>query len=402
MMDWLLSDDEIVMSEAEEKAVRAILASDCRDVVDLIGGAGYDVAVFFEYGDWENIDFRGSDVAGVSFKGAIMTGAIMYRDQYEAIQKSAPRILDKILVQEGRGESEENIFTVISGKPLDPAEARADFRAALGRMLSEFNRGGKYVWAEIIPFIHRLDTPQCRCWALDLVLDRVTGLPSGEFIEACRRGDGVSFQPGTVRNESLAVSLLNVISLNSTSDRLQYLGQIYGSGARIEQRLQSKVAELMVSFDDLRQAIDVAVERRWLIDDHFFGSPRFVRSVEDVREMLKLMSSTGVAANIRVFHMLADNTSNTMDVVDRTLALMSEFAIPPDVIMFSKFAQRARTEEDIRRILTLMSESNVRPDTNVFSKLADGAKGMPAVRALLESHDRGQGAARYERLQQAG
>ena len=116
MMDWIFSDDDIVLTANEAQAVEAILASDCEDVVGLIAATGYDPKTFFEQGNWEGMDFRGSNVAEASFEGAIMTGAIMYRNQFAAIRKTGPRTVDGVQVQETRKGGKSDVFTIIADK----------------------------------------------------------------------------------------------------------------------------------------------------------------------------------------------------------------------------------------------------------------------------------------------
>jgi len=384
MMDWILSDDDIVISEKEAQAVEAILASSCEDVVGLVAGTGYDPAEFFEHGDWEGIDFRGSDVTGISFEGAIMTGATMYRDQFEAIRKTGPRTLDRVLVQESRKGGEGDVFTVISDLPLDPAEARADFRAALDRIIEEGRESGKDDISQLVPFLQRLDPPLGRLWALQLVLDRTEATPSFAFFETCRQGH-TPLSDEQAADTLLANRILSTMSYETVSGSVRYLTRTFPQAEEIPDVLQFKLTEKANNLEELARVVSVFSEHEWPIGLKLFWRPmgNIIKSIEAAREILDMMSKAGLRPDRAVFSGLADSIKKKEDVQD-FLDMMSKAGVRPDPTVFSKLAEAIKKKEDVQDFLDMMSKAGVRPDRAVFSSLADSLKKKEDVQDFLD------------------
>ena len=82
----------LTLSAEEAAALSLFAADDLRDPVDLVRRAGRDVGRFFEYGRFEGLDVSRSSLAGVSFRGARLTGTIMRPEQEAEIRATGPAL----------------------------------------------------------------------------------------------------------------------------------------------------------------------------------------------------------------------------------------------------------------------------------------------------------------------
>ena len=84
------------LSKKHSNAIAKIQSDDLSDPIDLINRAGLDKSNFFENGVFEHLDFRKSDLDGVSFHGAKLREIKMYEDQKTSIIASKPSSLENI------------------------------------------------------------------------------------------------------------------------------------------------------------------------------------------------------------------------------------------------------------------------------------------------------------------
>src|SRR5262245_12889005 len=136
---------ELLLTEQEALTFDAIAASDLSDIVGLIASTGYDPRTFFRHGVFDGMDFRGSDVRSVSFFGASLEGATLYRDQYDLIRETGPRSLANVAIVE-RGllaarEPVESGAVADDGAEFDTPLER--FLRLLDKCAAEFERTGK-------------------------------------------------------------------------------------------------------------------------------------------------------------------------------------------------------------------------------------------------------------------
>ncbi|MCA3315393.1 MAG: hypothetical protein ING06_20280 [Roseomonas sp.] len=387
MSDWLFSNDDIVLTQKEDAAFREIRNSDCEDLVGLMKSVGYDPATFFEHGDWTKMDFRGSDVRGVSFAGAIMTGAILYRDQFEAVRKTRPRTLDKVRVQESRAGGKRDLFTLVSDAPLDPGVVRAEFRSALIRLVDESRRVGRIDWATLASLVQRMDSVAARVWALGEALEATDLIPGDAFFAACAIGYRTPRGTDALRGE-LAHRTLSIATAASTALRLKLMTTYYQKEDFIEFIIQTKLATFAKNSQEIGEIVEKFNSMKWLLHCNFFsmGAATFAKDLDGARAILALMDKAGVRPDASVFAKLAEGAKN-LEGVRTILALMDEAGVRPDASVFTKLAEGAKNLEGVRTILALMDEAGVRPDTSVFSQLANGAKNLEGVRAILALMD---------------
>jgi|GEM_PF-203109 len=100
----------IHLTEAEVRAVESILAqTTIIDPVGLIRSVGYDTEIFFKNHDWSFMDFRGSNLEGVSFEGAILHSILVWEDQVDLIKSTRPRLFKdpKVFVRESQSSATE-------------------------------------------------------------------------------------------------------------------------------------------------------------------------------------------------------------------------------------------------------------------------------------------------------
>ncbi|WP_147115467.1 pentapeptide repeat-containing protein [Tateyamaria sp. syn59] len=77
----------IRLSEFETEAVLGILEGDASDPIALVLSVGLDPKVFFEFGDWRDVDFRKSNIDLASFVGADLTNAIFDQEQVAMVER---------------------------------------------------------------------------------------------------------------------------------------------------------------------------------------------------------------------------------------------------------------------------------------------------------------------------
>lgn len=82
---------DLKLTAAEARALEMFEADDLSDPVALVERAGRNKATFFEYGRFHGLDVSRSDISGVSFRGAILTGTILRKDQMAQITATGPR-----------------------------------------------------------------------------------------------------------------------------------------------------------------------------------------------------------------------------------------------------------------------------------------------------------------------
>lgn len=94
------------------RKIRAINNSFDLDLVSMCRQIGEDPTTFFEFGDWDDIDFRESDLTNVSFRGARLRRILVYAEQLNVIRSTDPAVLIEPSVTPGRPSKG-------SRKPLD-------------------------------------------------------------------------------------------------------------------------------------------------------------------------------------------------------------------------------------------------------------------------------------------
>lgn len=83
----------LILRGLDAVAAEAALYGDVSDPVALMEKAGCDTKIFFEYGNWNGVDFTKSNLDGVSFRGAEMAGAIITDFQLQQIGNTHPKSL---------------------------------------------------------------------------------------------------------------------------------------------------------------------------------------------------------------------------------------------------------------------------------------------------------------------
>ncbi|MBP2560073.1 putative DsbA family dithiol-disulfide isomerase [Neorhizobium galegae] len=409
MIDWIFSEDDIILTETEAKAIEAILASDCRDPVKTVLEAGYNPSSFFEHGNWEGIDFRRSNVDGVSFDGAILTSAIFDRSQFDLVSKTNPRTIDKVHIYEVYGAEDEPHITILQDKPLDSGEAAHDFRYVLKKILTQ---GGptKGDWAILTAFSRRLTAPRGRRWALNHLLENFSGQVSNIFLEFCGEEN-----KSPIEDETTADLLIKISKINDGYEIIKYIASLHKLD-RLHGSIITKAASLIKGMDEFRQFIKVAKFDGWELSQYaislsainvckniedarvfleileevgnkpapivFSRLAQSSKSMDGVRELLAMMKEAGVQPDPTVFSKLADS-SKSMDGVRELLAMMKGAGVQPDPTIFSRLAESTRSMDGVRELLAMMKEAGVKPDPTVFSKLAESTKSMDGVRELL-------------------
>ncbi len=86
------------LTRAETRRFEAIQADDMSDIVGLVRRLGFDPRTFFEWGDWRGVDFRGSQLTGVSFKNGNLDGVTVYEDQLALVASSGPLTMEDPIV----------------------------------------------------------------------------------------------------------------------------------------------------------------------------------------------------------------------------------------------------------------------------------------------------------------
>lgn len=95
--------------------IATVVSDSMVDPVALIERIGEDPKTFFEHGNFRGFDFRGSNLSGVSFKGADVSELTCYPDQLRQIQASAPQRIDNPNIQERSA--------AMSGSPKGPSKS---------------------------------------------------------------------------------------------------------------------------------------------------------------------------------------------------------------------------------------------------------------------------------------
>lgn len=93
-------NDAIRLTENETQAVDLILKDDFSDPIRLVEEIGYNKATFFQYGVFEYLDLRNSDLTGVSFQGARIGHVVLRPDQVGAFKSTGPVLENALDVQQ--------------------------------------------------------------------------------------------------------------------------------------------------------------------------------------------------------------------------------------------------------------------------------------------------------------
>ncbi|MBY5741053.1 pentapeptide repeat-containing protein [Rhizobium leguminosarum] len=384
-IDWLADDNAIVLSAEETRAFQIFDTAEHSDYVSLVRQAGLDPAQFFEGGNWEGMDLRDSDVTGVSFRSADLTGACLYRDQYDIIRQTKPRTLDGARVQESREGGKGSTFTIEFDEARDQAKARTDFQAILKNQLSRKDKGEieKIDWPLVTRYLRRLDQPIGRIWALDEILDQL-GAPPTLVYDACKP----KFKLGQVLRVlewSVAIELLQIISLPDDNTRITFLEERATARTYLDPILTAKVIEGGADLDLFRRVIELCQMKGWPLPPfvQWTAASKLVKTMDEVRSFLNLLSKVGVRPQPALFAILADR-ARTFAGVREFLDLMAKEGIKPDMTVFSKLAEATKTMDRVHEFLDLMAKADVKPDMTVFSRLAEATKTMDGVREFLD------------------
>jgi DNA-binding LacI/PurR family transcriptional regulator len=385
-IDWLAGDDAIVLSAEEARAFEVFRKAEHTDYVSLVREAGYDPARFFEHGNWQDMDLRDSDVTGVSFRSADLTGVCLYRDQYNAVRQTKPRSLDKARVQESREGGKGTSFTIEFDIARDQFQARADFLAVWKDQVSRKKDGEieKIDWALVNSYLRRLEGPFGRIWALDEILESIGSQVPNSVYDACTARFKLS-QVLRVVGWSTAVELLQVATLRDDERRIEFLEERSKDRAYLDVRVTAKAVEKAEDLALLSRVMALYESKGWQMPPfvQMAAASKLVKTIDGVREFLDLMTKAGVRPDTAVFSTLAQR-AETMDGVREYLDLMTKAGVRPDTAVFSTLAQRAETMDGVREFLDLMTKAGVRPDTAVFSNLAQRAETMDGVREFLD------------------
>ena len=384
-IDWLFGDDDIELTEQEAHAVFVIMGSRDTNLVKVVRDAGFDPSLFFEEGKWSGVDFRDTDVKGVSFRLADLSGAILYRDQLESIRKTGPRTLDKAKVQETRSGGKGEVFTLFLDQPRDPSVARDEFRSIIEDVAidSQNTKNGKIDWDKATRYVARLDKPLGRVQALDIVLDRFDAMPGRNFANACLVGFNLDAVVSSV-GWSSGVEFLRVMHLQSDEARVEFLRDRLAEGAVVDERVIFKIFDLGSTIDLLRSVVDVYTSFDLRLSASAFGyaQGKLARSIEGTREILRQMQRSSVDTDAHFFRTVASSVRKTEEIAE-VLALMKQAGVQPDPTTFSKMAQQAKSIQGVREFLSLMDDAAVRPDQAVFAVMAQQATSIDGVREFL-------------------
>lgn len=89
----------IHLTNQESLAIATVLNGDASDPVALVKAAGLNVATFFEFGDWTNVDFRRSNLENVSFYGSTLNGASFLESQISQVASTNPIVREEVSVR---------------------------------------------------------------------------------------------------------------------------------------------------------------------------------------------------------------------------------------------------------------------------------------------------------------
>ncbi|WP_454746424.1 hypothetical protein [Ciceribacter selenitireducens] len=410
MIDWIYSEDDIILTETEAKAIEAILASDCRDPVKTVLEAGYNPSSFFEHGNWEGIDFRRSQVEGISFECAILTSAIFNRSQFDIVSKTNPRTTDKVRIYEEYGSEDEPHVSIIQERPLDSGEAAKDFRDEL-KKIAEAGGFKKESWSILTALVGRLTPPRGRRWALNLLLEDYSAQPPQSFIDFCALEKRYISKYETTADRYISLS-----TIVDNNEKIKYIQDIYNSG-NFDYIYLKKLASSIDEINEVGDFIEFSRKNRFNFDVATIGTlanrackniedvraflrmlegaqskpnatffsrlTRAIKSIGDVRDFLEMMKEAGVKPDTSVFSGLTSG-SKSMDDVRAYLEMMREAGHKPDTSVFSELSKSSKSMDDVRDFLEMMKEAGVKPDTSVFSELSKSSKSMDDVRDFLE------------------
>jgi hypothetical protein len=387
-MHGLGTAQDLVLTAKEARAVAKIMASDLEDVVGLITSCGYRKEIFFRFGVFDGLDFRGSDVQGASFESASLRGAIFYRDQFELVRATGPRDVEGVVIHDRPAQS--RLGPSATGTPpagIGRPRSLEAFLTVLAREVGQYGETGRLVWTELLGAVSLIADRSDRVTALQAVLDAVPFAPSRQFLEAVA-GTADSTGPTTPNRAAsardLASVLLEVHQSASLGGRMRILEEAFADGAAIERRVQAQLGQMITDLGSLKTTLDTFRTKRWS-PSRELGSGLMVLNritIPEAREVVTTMAGAGVALDMAVFSNIA-NAVKTLDDGRDVLAMMAEVGVSPDSTVFSGIAAAAKTLGQCRHVLAMMSEAGVPPDAAVFSRLAVVAKTPNQGREVL-------------------
>ncbi|MBW8300068.1 MAG: hypothetical protein K0M60_10745 [Hydrogenophaga sp.] len=122
---------KIDIDSASMAKIKAVLSSSNDNIVDMAIEIGEDLRIFFEGGDWSELDLRECHLEGVSFYDAVLDGVVVYEDQLAILQKTKPRSIDRVVVhkrqQPKSNPSKSATINVVGETPASEASLN-DFR----------------------------------------------------------------------------------------------------------------------------------------------------------------------------------------------------------------------------------------------------------------------------------
>ncbi|MFZ1815655.1 MAG: hypothetical protein WAU16_14660, partial [Rhizobiaceae bacterium] len=356
MLKELFEEGGLRLTDKEAYAFEAIMSSDLKDIVGLIAQCGYDTKSFFMYGSFDGMDFRGSDVRDVSFRGASLAGAVLYIDQYDLVKLSDPRSLEGVNVVD-RTEGDRPPSSSLdeeeerSGRRQTSLEA---FLQQLGVQKARHEETSKIDFSSLSEIVRSMDGFETRMQAFGAYLHEIPVLPAKSFIDLVYKPDeNVALERlGTSSRFTLATAIIQMFQTTRFEDRMSIFNSFHSHESTLNVQLENLAAS----------------------------------SVRDVAELKELMSSIdglGFSPTRNLFWGAARKIK--FNEIPETLGLMRSVRVAPDIGLFKSFSQSSRSFGDRMSVLHLMLQEDIAPDASFFKNLAEVAKSPTERQRLLEA-----------------
>jgi Pentapeptide repeats (8 copies) len=390
LIEWLAEDQDITLDAHESRAFDFIEREDTADIISAVVAAGFPAETFFEHGNLEGVDLRHSDIRSVSFFGANLTGVILHRDQYDMVRRTRPKTLDRAKIQETRNSTSPEQFTLISDTPIDPAEARRDFRHALYSCLLEREGQTTINWALLTQLVQRIDRPLGGIWALDLILEAVPGLPPASLVDECASTyelDSIL----DVSGWSQAVEITQLVGKESDRARINLLMEIDLLSSPPDQRTFTKAIELSDGIDVFRCVLSLCKKIGLELEPANASSAlsRLGLSFDSVDRLAAEMHKVAVGLTTDVFNRLVDGI-RTIRECRAFFGLMKRLHVAPDFITFEKSSRSIKSADELQLLLDMIATFNQRPTARVYANAAKYMEGLRQARDFLDTMHRNE------------
>ena len=278
--------DGLELSPNATRAVEAITASEIVDVVGFIEKCGYSVRTFFEFGVFDGIDFRPSNLRNVSFRGSSLCGCKFYFDQLIQVRSSKPRDTRNLVVSDRGDESETEDA---GARPRVVSNSFLEYQSVLLRQRGLVEKGIPVDAKKLENAIRSIKDPSETFSAVCKYISVLNSVPSSTLLTIAASISKEVRVQSTEAQSWMADLLIDLCSLGALEERFEALQGVFPHSSSIPSLIQAYIGSTLQSSEELVDAISLFDKISWQVLKELGEGP--VSSAKNLPEVIKIATS---------------------------------------------------------------------------------------------------------------